>query len=144
LNLIRVMPAKGQDSFSMQTSVFLAKLIGPLFLAVGIGLIVNGATYRKMAEEFLASTALVYLSGLLTMTAGLAIVLNHNVWAADWRVLVTILGWLGVIGGAVRIVVPQGTQKFGRRILAHPHGLTIAAVIWLALGAVLCFFGYFR
>ena len=95
----------------MQTSVFLARLIGPLFLAVGIGLITNAAIYRKMAGEFLASTALVYLSGLLTMTAGLAIVLNHNVWAADWRVLITILGWLGVIGGAVRIVVPQGPRS---------------------------------
>ena len=71
----------------MQTSVFLAKLIGPVFLAVGIGLITNAATYRKMADEFLASTALIYLSGLLTMTAGMAIVLTHNVWAADWRVL---------------------------------------------------------
>src|SRR5262245_53808209 len=138
------MPAKGQDSFSMQTSVFLARLIGPLLLAVGIGLIANTATYRKMAGELLASISVIYLSGLLLMTAGLAIVLNHNVWAADWRVLITVLGWLALIGGAVRIVVPQGTQKFGRRMLAHPHGLTIAAVIWLALGAVLSFFGYFR
>jgi hypothetical protein len=97
----------------MQTSVFLARLIGPLFLAVGIGLITNAATYRKMAGEFLASTALVYLSGLLTMTAGLAIILNHNVWVADWRVLITILGWLGVIGGAVRIV--GSWSRKGRR-----------------------------
>jgi hypothetical protein len=59
LNLIRVMPAKGQDIFSMQTSVFLAKLIGPIFLAVGAGLIVNAAVYKKLAEEFLASHALI-------------------------------------------------------------------------------------
>ena len=31
-----------------------------------------------------------------------------------------------------------------RRVLAHPQGRTIAAVIWLAIGAVLCFFGYVR
>ena len=56
-----------------------------------------------MAEEFLRSRALIYLSGLLTMTAGLAIVLTHNVWVADWPVLITMLGWLATIGGAVRI-----------------------------------------
>jgi len=55
LNLIRVMPAKGQDIF-MPTSLFLAKLIGPLFLAVGVGLIANAAVYKKLAEEFLAAT----------------------------------------------------------------------------------------
>ena len=125
-------------------SIFLAKLIGPIFLAVGIGLIANAAAYRKLANEFLASTALIYLSGLLTMTAGVAIVLTHNVWAADWRVLITVLGWLAAVGGALRIVMPQGTQEVGRKILKHPQGLTIAAVIWLVIGAVLCLFGYFR
>ena len=128
----------------MQTSIFLAKLIGPLFLAVGVGLLVNAAVYRKLAEEFLASHALIYLSGLLLMTAGMALVLTHNVWAADWRVAITLLGWLAAIGGAVRIVMPQGTQKIGRRFLKHPQGMTIAAVVWLAIGALLCFFGYVR
>ena len=128
----------------MQSSVFLAKLMGPIFLAVGIGLIANAATYKKLAAEFLDSTALVYLSGLLTMTAGMAIILTHNVWALEWRVLITLLGWLLAIGGAVRIVIPQGTQKIGRRFLKHPQAAIIAAVVWLAIGAVLCFFGYFR
>ena len=128
----------------MQSSVFLAKLMGPIFLAVGIGLIANAATYKKLATEFLDSTALVYLSGLLTMTAGMAIILTHNVWALEWRVLITLLGWLLAIGGAVRIVIPQGTQKIGRRFLKHPQAAIIAAVVWLAIGAVLCFFGYFR
>jgi hypothetical protein len=59
LNLIRVMPAKGQDNFSMQTSVFLAKLIGPPHLAVGVGLIARAAACGKLAEEFLASHALI-------------------------------------------------------------------------------------
>jgi uncharacterized membrane protein len=128
----------------MQSSVFLAKLMGPIFLAVGIGLIANAAVYKKLATEFLDSTALVYLSGVLTMAAGLALVLTHNVWALDWRVIITVLGWLLAIGGAVRIVVPQGTQKIGRRFLKHPQFAIIAAVVWLAVGLVLCFFGYFR
>src|SRR5712692_4192960 len=102
---------EGTGHLSMQTSIYLAKLIGPVFLAVGLGLLLNAATYRKLAEEFLASTALVYLSGVLLMTAGTALLLAHNVWTADWRVLITLLGWLAAIGGAARIIVPQGTQK---------------------------------
>ena len=42
--------------------------------------------------------------------------LTHNVWAADWRILITLLGWLTAIGGAARIVVPQGTQQIGRSL----------------------------
>jgi hypothetical protein len=126
----------------MANSIFLAKLIGPLMLAVGIGIFVNGAVYRLLADEFLRSRALIYLSGLLLMTAGLAIVLTHNVWRADWVVLITILGWLAAIGGAIRIVMPQGTERVGRRLLKEKHGLTIGGIVWVALGAILCVFGY--
>jgi hypothetical protein len=128
----------------MQTSAFLAKLIGPIFLAVGIGLLANAAAYRTLAGELLGSTAQIYLSGLLTMTAGMALVLTHNVWAPDWRILITLLGWLAAIGGAARIVVPQGSQRIGRSLLARRQSLAVAAAIWLAIGAVLSFFGYFR
>jgi uncharacterized membrane protein len=128
----------------MQTSVFLAKLMGPVALAVGIGVLANAAVYRKLAEEFLRSYALVYVSGLLLMTAGLALILTHNVWVADWRVIITLLGWLAAIGGALRIVVPERVESMGQSFLRHPTSMTVAAAIWLALGALLTFFGYFR
>jgi hypothetical protein len=125
-------------------SIFLAKLIGPLMLAVGIGVLINGAVYRALANEFLGSRALIYLSGLLTMTAGMALVLTHNVWVRDWRTVITVLGWLAAIGGAIRIVAPQGTERFGRAMLKSRLGLTVSGVIWIAIGAVLCYFGYLR
>jgi uncharacterized membrane protein len=128
----------------MPTSIFLAKLIGPLALAVGIGLVANAAVYRKLAEEFLRSHALIYLSGLLAMTGGVAVVLAHNVWTADWRIVITLLGWLAAIGGAERIVTPQLSQQLGRWMMARPATLIIAAAVWPAIGALLCFYGYFR
>jgi uncharacterized membrane protein len=128
----------------MSNSVFLARLIGPVLIAVAIGVFVNRQSYRMLAEEFLKSRALIYLSGILTMTAGLAVVITHNRWAADWPVIITILGWLAVFGGAVRIVCPQGTEKIGRRVLAHKLGLPIAGAAWGVIGLVLCYFGYLR
>jgi uncharacterized membrane protein HdeD (DUF308 family) len=46
--------------------------------------------------------ALVLVSGVLSFVAGLAVVRVHNHWAADWAVLVTIFGWLLLIGGPSR------------------------------------------
>src|SRR3954447_11419040 len=126
----------------MTTSVFLARLIGPVMLVIGVAVLVNQHEFRDMAEEFLASRALLFLSGLLIMPAGLAIVLTHNVWTADWRVLITIFGWLGAIGGALRLFGPLFVVKAGHAMLAQPHFTTIAAAIWLALGLLFCFFGY--
>jgi hypothetical protein len=128
----------------MQTSIFLAKLIGPFFLIVGAGLLLNQAQFRALAEEFMRSPALVFLTGLIALPAGLAIVLTHNVWVANWPVLITILGWLTVFKGAIRLLAPQQTLNVGRTVLAKPHVITISAAIWLVIGTVLTYFGYFR
>ena len=58
-------------------------------LAVAIALFINRRAFTSMAEEFLQSRALLYLSGILTMPAGIAIILTHNVWGPNWRVVVT-------------------------------------------------------
>jgi heme/copper-type cytochrome/quinol oxidase subunit 2 len=147
LNLIRVMPAKGQDMptvASPRISLFLARLLGPVFVTIAIGVLVNGAVFRAIAEESLRSHALIYLTGLFAITAGVAILLNHNVWAADWRVLITLFGWLAAIGGAQRIIWPQATEIAVRWFLANPTSLVVAGIVWLVIGAVLCFYGYFR
>jgi hypothetical protein len=126
----------------MNASLFLARLIGPVMLVVGIALFLNKRTFAAMAEEFLRSRALMYLSGFIIMPAGLAIVLTHNVWVLNWPLLITVLGWLMAIGGAIRILGPEQVESMGRGFLRHPMGLNIAGAIWLGIGAVLCLFGY--
>ena len=98
---------------SLRISVFLARLLGPVCIAIAIGVLVNAAAYRGLAQEFLHNTALIYVTGLLGMTAGVAILLNHNAWVPDWRCLITLFGWLATIGGAQRIIWPQGTEAAG-------------------------------
>jgi hypothetical protein len=127
----------------MQTSIFLARLIGPVMLVVGLAVFANQRAFRDMAEEFLASRALLFLSGLLIMPMGLAIVLTHNVWA-DWRALITLFGWLNLIGGAVRLLAPDTVMRTGRAMLRQPYFVTVAAAIWVMLGLLFCLFGFLR
>lgn len=126
----------------MATSLFLARLIGPLFLVMGIGMLVNPAGVRATAREFLASRALIYVAGLAAFVPGLAIVLTHNLWVSDWRVLVTVFGWLALIGGTVRILAPEWVTAMGSRIIDKTVVMTVGAVAVTALGAILAFFGY--
>jgi hypothetical protein len=127
----------------MQTSIYLAKLLGPCFLVVAAGLMINADGYRAMAREFLKSRPLIYIAGLLAIAPGIAIVLAHNVWVADWRVLITIFGWLATIGGAIRIVFPGQVTEIGERLLDSRVGLFVPGIVVLLLGAVLTYYGYF-
>ena len=126
----------------MSNSLFLARLIGPVMLVVGLAVFTNPGGFRDMAEEFLASRALMFLSGLIIMPVGIAIVLTHNIWTADWRVAITVFGWLCAIGGALRLFGPLFVVKAGHTMLRQPYFTPIAAAIWVVLGLLFCFFGY--
>jgi hypothetical protein len=126
----------------MQRSIYLAKLIGPVLAAVGVGMLLNASVYQTMAGQFLTSYALIYLAGLLTMTAGIALVLAHNVWVADWPVIITAFGWLGVIGGVFRIIWPQEVATIGSAVISHSEVLMFAGFVVIVVGGVLSYYGY--
>ena len=72
----------------MSDSRALARLIGPTMIALG-------ATEALNMEIFAGNApAVVYFNGSVLFAAGLAIVLAHNLWKPDWRVLLTLTGWI--------------------------------------------------
>ena len=126
----------------MDTSIFLAQLLGPFFLVLGIGMAATPQAWRAMAEEFLDSRALIFLAGLFAFLPGLAIVLTHNVWVFDWRVIVTIFGWLGLLGGTFRLLFPAQVKAIGLAMLEHTEWLRGGGIAVTVLGAVLAYFGF--
>ena len=128
----------------MNTSILLAKLIGPVALMLGIGTLLNREEARNVVDDFVRNHASVFLFGLITMPTGLAVVLTHNVWVADWPVLITVLGWIATFSGAVRIAAPQEAIKFARRVYDQPNGALMGGAVWIGIGAILCFFGYVK
>ena len=126
----------------MEPAVFIARLTGPALVVIGVGVLLNEANYAAVITEAAHSPTLIYLSGLLTLPLGLAILNVHRAWTANWRVVVTVLGWLLAIGGVIRIVLPQFTAALAITLYSGSAGLTIFAVVMLALGGYLSFQGY--
>jgi hypothetical protein len=119
LNLIRVMPAKGQDILACQLPSFLAKLLGPILVAVAAGVLMNRKSLGALAQGLLRNPALLFLLGFLDFVSGLAIVLIHNVWVADCWIIITLLGWLLLVRGMVRILISDQVKPYGDR---QPRG----------------------
>src|ERR1700686_3666169 len=128
----------------MQTSIFLAKLMGPIMLGAGIAMLVNRKELDALAQELLHSRVLLFLLGLIDLAIGLAIVLTHNVWVADWRLIITLLGWLLMVRGAVRILAPDQVKALGTKLLSNANLVTGSLAVTTVLGLVLCYFGYVR
>ncbi|HET7680661.1 MAG TPA: hypothetical protein VFK79_11060 [Xanthobacteraceae bacterium] len=126
----------------MQTSIFLARLLGPALLIAGVGILLNQRYYRGMTNEFIASRPLFYLASIIGVIAGLAIVLVHNVWVLNWRVLITLLGWLNLIRGALSILLPEQSFAFAGRTVAGQYMPRIGGAFALLVGLALSYFGY--
>lgn len=126
----------------MQAPAFIARLTGPSLVVIGIGILLNEPNYAAMIAEAARSPTLIYISGLLTLPLGLAILNVYRSWTADWRVVVTVLGWLLAIGGVIRIVLPQFTATLATTLYSTPTGLTAFAIVVLVLGGYLSFQGY--
>jgi hypothetical protein len=126
----------------MQTSIFLARLIGPEMIVAGLAVLLNQRGFRELAQEFVESRALIFLSGLIILPAGVAIILVHNVWTADGRLMITLFGWIVAITSAVRVIAPQFVMTRGRVMVQRPQMPLIAGGAWTIAGLLFCLFGY--
>jgi hypothetical protein len=127
---------------AMLTSIFIAKLMGPILLAVGLSIFINEKSTRAMAKEVLGSPALIIVFGIVDLLLGLVLVAVHNLWVMDWRVIITVIGWISIVRGLVRILFTPYLMKNGPKMLKKEGLLMGVAIVMLILGAVLSYYGY--
>ena len=125
----------------MQPAVFIARLIGPAFVAVGLGVLANGPFYTALILEAVHSPTLIYFSGLISLLPGLAILNVHRSWCG-WAAIITVIGGLMTIGGVIRLVLPATSATVASDLYSKPFVLLIVALVVLVVGAYLCFEGY--
>lgn len=126
----------------MDTSIFLARMIGPLLMLIGVGTLMNPEHYKAMTANFLKNSELYYFSGAIAFTVGMVIVLFHNQWTGDWRGVITIIGWMSLFKGAVRILFPTLGSKMAVSITESKWELRAGAVLALLVGAWLTWEGF--
>ncbi len=93
----------------MDITIFFARFWGSLFIILGLQSVFANLLGRtiKMTEE----KAITVSTGYITFLLGLVTVILHNVWAFDWRVTITILGWSTLIKGGMKIGFPELIHK---------------------------------
>ena len=127
----------------MNSSIYIAKLLGPVLLVVATGIIFNRKFYKKVLEDYCKNAALVFFTSIAPLVVGTIIVLHHNIWVANWTVIITIFGWGGIIKGIWLLVFPNTITRFMEAYSKNDTLLFAHCAIALALGLTLTLFGYF-
>ena len=114
----------------MHNSRLIASIIGPI-LVVAVGTEMLSFDIWEGVHP-----GQVFFNGMIWFSGGLLIVRFHPRWTRDWRSLVTVVGWLMLLAGLFRMLVPMGPQ-------AAPGASTYAVMgIMIAIGAFLTFKRY--
>jgi hypothetical protein len=115
----------------------IAGIVGPALIAIILteNPFVNPHLYDEQIPP------LVYLSGVLLLVAGLFSIRAHNRWSADWPVLITLLGWLAVALGLLRMAVPHA---YITNYTGQSAGVLATEAALLSMGIFLTFKAYSR
>jgi len=124
-------------------TLFLSRLIGLYFLVCGLAMIVHKQVFTDALAALPNPFAMLCIT-LVTVLAGLAMVLAHNMWAKRPAVvIVTLIGWLTLVEGILYLLLPaKWLNEFSQgAFLCRPCIYSLAA-FWLVLGAYLTYEGF--
>ncbi len=129
----------------MTTSKTIAALLGPTLVVGAASVLVNLEAWPGFVDEAARSPMLILVAGYLAFVPGLAIVYFHNKWTGGWPALVTLMGWIMLVGGIARIVFPLKVGEIGTKLsLAAPGVFLAVAIVFLLIGGFLSFKAFAR
>jgi hypothetical protein len=128
---------------SLRTT-FLGKLLGLYCMALSLSRFARPRATVEIMKAIIRDSPLLFMAGLLGMTAWLAIVLAHNVWSGGvLPIIVTLFGWAAFIKGMLLLVLSPETESqvfiVGLGYEQHPNRY---AALLLLVGVYLSYAGF--
>ena len=127
----------------MDTSKFIAKILGLIYLSIGLGFLISSDQYRKMYQDMWETSASTFFFCLVSIVAGMAIIKYHNIWEFNWKIWITIIGWYAVIGGIVYLIFPNYITIY-KDIVEPPEYYLFGGIFYVAFGLMFAYFGFFH
>ena len=128
----------------MDVSKFLSKVLGLYLIIVSIMMITNMQQFTANVTSLINNNAAMFLTGFVTLILGLLMVVSHNVWQWNWRVIITLFSWIVLLKGLSLLLYPQFIDKTTVLFVKNADAAYIAGAFDFVLGVVLCNFGFKR
>lgn len=94
-----------------ETSIFLAKFWGWYLIIFFLILSFNPKRIVQVIKD-LEDQKFVIVISFAAIVIGLLNILFHNIWEDDWRLLITLIGWLALFIGLSLFIFPKRTVLY--------------------------------
>lgn len=118
----------------MDISIFLARVFGIYFIIMGFLLFVKSNYSLQIIRDFYQNPVLVFAIAWITCILGILVVVSHSIWELNWKILITLLGYLTLLKGIMHLYIPKVMAKINAHNKKNRHRLVYGA---------LCLLGFF-
>jgi hypothetical protein len=94
-----------------ETSIFLAKFWGWYLIIFFLILSFNPKRIVQVIKD-LEDQKFVIVISFVAIVIGLLNILFHNIWEDDWRLIITLIGWLALFIGLSLFIFPKRTVLY--------------------------------
>lgn len=115
-------------------TLYLAQAIGLYLILIGLSGLVAPQRWTRVMEDFSASAALTLVTGIFVFILGITLIHIHTILTDPLAIIVTLVGWIALIEGALLIVVPHLLLRIGHWSLKFTR---IWAIVSILLGLFL-------
>ena len=126
----------------MDLSIFLAKLFGLYFLIAGVIVMYRQRSLMPAVTEIVGSRPLILTVALGQLLAGLALMIAHPIFTADWRGIITLIGAWIVFESLIYLMLPYGKVSKVLRKFSNATWFTSGGFLAVMLGAYLTGIGF--
>jgi len=125
------------------TTLFLSRLLGLYCILASLSLVVRKQASLSTVNMLVHNPPVVLLLGVITLAAGLAIVLGHNVWSGGLLpVIVTVVGWITLIKGLLFVFLTPDAIANLLEAMQYNQRFYLYAGVSILIGIYLSYSGF--
>lgn len=118
--------------------LIIERVVALFYLIVGLSCIIQARIWIDLSRELLKKPSSLIVWSIQFLPLGLIVLLGHNLWVSDWRVIITIIGWLATLKCVSYLLFPQWSgfilnwsDNFMKRYLKVGGAIVTAIAIFL-------------
>ena len=92
----------------MDVSLFLAKFWGWYLIIFFVVLSFNPKRIKQIFED-LKDEKFLIIASFIAIIVGLLNILFHNIWEPNWKLIITLIGWIALFKGLSLFIFPKRT-----------------------------------
>ena len=126
----------------METSFLIAKILGIVYLAIGLAFVFNHKYYHKLYLKLLKNTEAMFWGGICALVFGVLLTTYHNIWEASWVVVISVFGWLALLKGVFLLFFPKWFTDFVKGFAKKKGFIRFMAFVCIVLGLFFSYYGF--